>query len=171
MAHLPGTPTTQLNTASYGWGSKFSPPQLRCVLILYKNSMVIFARQQYAALLLQKSTAHPFSNTHSSVHTSSVSDSVLAAVSKSLQTHDRQCCPRGGTALLQILLPCHPQHCDAWISRRESKDCPFSHIAIEKLKRNSLGAECLLGAEHLFLLEGCTAQGSREISLVLRHIL
>lgn len=44
--------------------------------------------------------------------------------------------------------------------------CPFGYYCLrgggEKFKRNSLGAKCLLGAETLFLLEGCTAQGSRQ---------
>lgn len=47
-------------------------------------------------------------------------------------------------------------------------------IALEGVGRNSKetlwGAECLLGAEFLFLLEGCTAQGSDFIDSEARTI-
>lgn len=64
MAHLPGTPTTQLNSASYGWGSKFSPPQLRRVLILYKNATVTFARQQHGSTLASEEHCTAFQLEH-----------------------------------------------------------------------------------------------------------
>lgn len=53
------------------------------------------------------------------------------------------------------------------LKKEELELCPVGHYCLsgsgKKLKRKSLGTECLLGAECLFLLEGCTVQGSRQI--------